>query len=204
MDNPVRSTVRSSHWIAVNVFGVWVGILCARLLFPGAAMAKNPTGVFGWHLVGFSACVGLVLAISQAIYLWIAVELPKPSRLILWVPFTAASIMVVILPLYWIDAEMLVFGIGYGIVMMLPGMAALGVAQWFVLGAAGSRASARWITLTLLGALLGGTVGIMVFWLIIFFLSSLPFTHGLFPEEAILAAVIFAFIAAAQARELQR
>jgi hypothetical protein len=202
MDDPVRSTVRSSHWIAVNVFGVWVGILCARLLFPGAAMAKNPTGVFGWHLVGFSACVGLVLGICQAIYLWGALNLPRPSRLFLWVPLTAASVVVAILPLYWVDAYWL--ELGAGMIPMLPGMGALGVAQWFVLGAAGHGVSFRWVALTLFGGFVGGTVGMVIFWLIVFLLSWFPLTPVLFPEEAVLAAVILAFIAAVQTPEFYR
>jgi hypothetical protein len=150
-------------WIGGSAIGALVGAWLALTLFPSAAFARNPTGQFGWNLVGFALSIGIPLAISQ----WLALrcilryrEAAHSLFLVLWIPATSIGIALMILPLWWWNAEQFALMPWLVAFPMLPGMISLGLAQWLLLY---RLISGRfiWALLTIMGAAIGSILGLV-------------------------------------------
>ncbi len=159
-------------WVGASGTGALVGARLALTLFPSAAFARNPTGEFGWNLAGFAFSVGIPLAISQ----WLALRYILRQReaahslfLILWIPVTSIGIAVMILPLWWWNAEAFAFMPWLVAFPMLPGMIVLGLAQWLLMYRLISARSV-WALLTIMGAAIGSILGLVAS----FFLQPIP------------------------------
>ena len=157
------------EWALASGIGAILGAGAAVLVFPGAAMMQNPTGEFGWHLVGFAFLVGLGFALGQ----WVVLKRlttqyldPAPFVVGLWIPASTVTLMAMLLPLWWVPG-------GYLIMMpwllahkMLPGILALAILQWLILRRL-MPAGPKWILVTVLGAVVGATLGI--WWVVVLF-----------------------------------
>jgi len=176
-------------WIGGSGIGALVGAILVLTLYPSAAFGRNPTGRFGWHLVGFALAIGIPFAISQWLILRYVLRYRKRVNipfLVLWIPVTSIGFTFMILPLWWWDAEVFFFAPWYVVVPMLPGMIFLGLGQWFVLYRA-ITARFIWVLFTMLGAVTGAVLGLVA----AFILFPLPL-------EATWAFVVGASIGALQ------
>jgi hypothetical protein len=143
------------------------GTGAAVAFFPGAAFMQNPTGDFGWHLVGFAILVGVFFALGQwsilslfsARYLDTNALLPG-----LWIPASTAAIMAMLLPLWWEQGGFFFWAPWLLVEKMLPGILVLAILQWLILWRM-TAIGPRWIALTVLGASLGAILGL--FWPIV-------------------------------------
>ena len=91
-------------WIGISGLGALVGATIAVALFPGAAFGENPTGEFGWHLVGFGLSIGLSFALAQ----WLVLRGALADKLAIgalltaqWLVFSSVGIVALLLPLWW-------------------------------------------------------------------------------------------------------
>jgi hypothetical protein len=154
----------STIWTIGSALGTLIGAVLALILFPSAAFARNPTGQFGWNLVGFALAIGIPMGLSQW---WVLRHILKSRSakkglfLHLWIPVTSVGIAVMILPLWWYDAEAFLFMPWLVAYPMFPGMILLGVTQWFLLY---QLISARftWALLTIMGAAIGSILGLVI------------------------------------------
>lgn len=119
-------------WISSSGIGVLAGASLALFLFPEAAFAVNPTGHFGWHLVGFALSISIPFGLSQ----WIALRYLLRNRTVsvissldLWLPVTAIGIALMILPLWWWDAVVFLYAPWVVVMPMLPGICVLALSQ---------------------------------------------------------------------------
>lgn len=159
-------------WIGGTGIGALAGARLALALFPSAAFARNPTGQFGWNLVGFALAVGIPLATAQWLVLRHVLryrEAASSSFLVLWIPATSVGIALMILPLWWWEAQAFFFLPWLVAFPMLPGMVFLGLAQWFLLYRIISGRF-TWALLTILGAGIGSILGLVA----AFFLQPIP------------------------------
>ncbi len=150
------------RWAWAGGLGALFGAGAAVLIFPGAGMMKNPTGEFGWHLVGFALLVGLGFALGQ----WVVLRRlaarylgATPVVLALWIPASALSVVAMLLPLWWVPGGLLFLVPFLLIPRMLPGILALAVLQWLILRRL-TPAGAKWVSATILGAGLGAIAGL--------------------------------------------
>ena len=151
-------------WICGTGISALVGAGLALILFPSAAFARNPTGQFGWNLVGFALAIGIPFAISQWMILRYFPRYRKTAKisfLVLWIPVTSIGITLMILPLWWLDVMVLILAPWVVVVKMLPGMIVLGLGQWFVLYRV-ITARFIWVLRTILGAAIGAVLGLAV------------------------------------------
>lgn len=163
MENSIKKCQLSMAWITGSGVASLIGSIFAVITFPDAKFGINPTGQFGWHLVGFAFSIGLPLSIVQ----WCVLRQVPVDRdsidtllLYLWIPITSIAVTGMILPLWWVDAEVL-FIVPWTVVYpMIPGMVALGFFQWGILHQVfGARF--RWVPLTIMGAAIGAMVGLI-------------------------------------------
>jgi hypothetical protein len=196
LELPTRAQVRSV-WILASAAGALVGAMVAMGFFPDAGFARNPTGHFGWNLVGFALSIGLPLGTGQALalrYLLRGRGVVRKAHLALWVLITGIAIGVMIFPLWSWYAMTFVAMPPLVAVPMLPGAVCLAVSQWLLLRRL-IPVRAAWIYLTVAGAFGGGIAGLIV---------------GLFPHpmpvpmELTWASTAAAGIGALQAIELVR
>lgn len=159
-------------WTGASALGTSIGAMLALILFPSAAFASNPTGQFSWNLVGFALAIGVPLGVSQ----WLVLRQLLKYRLAndslslhLWIPATSVGIAVMVMPLWWWDAEVFIFAPWVVAYVMFPGMILLGIAQWLILY---RLISVRftWVLRTIAGAAIGSILGLVV----AFFLTPIP------------------------------
>ena len=150
-------------WIIGSTAAFALGAAIALALFPEAGFeGGNPIGQFGWHLVGFALCLGLPLALLQCLLLALALQhhrLPRVLGLLLWIPATSGGIVAMIFPLWWLPLIAFVFTPLGVVLCMLPGMVALGVAQWLILRSL-FDIKPLWIAYTVIGAAIGAAIGL--------------------------------------------
>lgn len=159
----VSSNIKSL-WTCVSGLGALIGTSIGMRVFPGAAFAANPTGEFGWHLVGFALSVGIFFAILQWIILRLSIEsqgTTKESWTDLWLPVSTLGIAATMLPLWWIPADVLLVQPFIVVISMLPGGFALGLGQRFILSRF-TKVKFGWLVPTSLGVALGGFVGLII------------------------------------------
>jgi len=161
----MNAKVSDVGWLWAGASGVatMIGAAAALRLFPGAAFAANPTGQLGWNLVGVALGVGIPFALAQWLLLQLRIGIQGPLRallLVCWIPASASGIAVMILPLYWWHATVLMFNPWMVVVPTLPGILLLGVMQWLILYAL-LRVRFKWATLTITGALVGVLLGLL-------------------------------------------
>lgn len=175
-------------WGAASALGAALGAVAALALFPDAAFARNPTGQFGLHLVGFALTIGILLGFSQ----WLVLRYtpwPPPRHSLrslgLWIPATGLGVALMIMPLWWLDAAMIgliVFApvevVARVVGPTLPAIALLALMQWALLRDHG-LGDTGWITRTLIGGILGVTIGLVF--------SMLASRSGALPFEAMWA-----------------
>lgn len=159
-------------WTGASALATSSGAVLALVLFPSAAFGRNPTGQFSWNLVGCALAIGVPLGVSQ----WLVLRHVLKYRLAnnslflhLWIPSTSVGIAVMIMPLWWWDAEVFIFAPWTVAYAMFPGMILMGVAQWFILF---RLISIRftWALRTITGAAIGSILGLVV----AFFLMPIP------------------------------
>ena len=154
-------------WVGVNGIGMLIGAEIAMRNFPGAAFAANPTGKFGWHLVGFAFSIAIPSALAQWALLQVTFgsqQLARTSVLLLWIPISSVGLAAMIFPLWWWDATVFVFAPWAVVLPVLPGGILLGLGQWFVLRRI-ARVDFIWPILTVIGVAAGALVGLIIgFW----------------------------------------
>jgi hypothetical protein len=152
-------------WIIGSSAALALGAAIALVLYPEARFGRNPVGQFGWYLVGFALCVGLPLALLQCLLLALALQHYSFTRflgLLLWIPVTSGGIAAMILPLWSLAPAPLLMIVPFiPLLVMLPGMVALGLAQWLILRWL-FDIKPLWITYTIIGAIIGAVIGLMV------------------------------------------
>jgi hypothetical protein len=162
----LRSQLRW-QWPLASGFGLMAGAGAAVVFFPGAAFGQNPTGDFGWHLVGFAILVGVFFALGQ----WSILRRlsdryleTNPFILGLWIPASTVAIMAMLLPLWWVTGGFLFWAPWLLVERMLPGILVLAILQWLILWRM-TAIGPKWIVVTILGSSLGAILGL--FWPII-------------------------------------
>lgn len=146
-------------WAVGSGLALMLGGVVAVTVYPQAGFARNPTGTFGWHLVGFAAIVAATLALAQ----WLLVTALLRRRcaaLVAWIPLTMGGVIALMLPLWWYDASLFMFMPWAVLLATLPGFALLAVLQNLVLRAA-VGAGWRWSLFTLLGGVIGSVAGLL-------------------------------------------
>ena len=189
-------------WTGASAGGAWAGAHLALSLFPLGGFGRNPTGQFGWYLVGFALTIGLCYATAQFLVLLHVARLSGTQSskvLLLWVPATALGIAWSIFPLWWIDAWALTLGWLAVFVPMLPGFIVLGMTQWGVLHWAIGMGR-DWLATTIVGAAIGSVAGLAAALVIYFYMPGNIST--LLPPETIWAVVMGGCIAAFQGQKL--
>lgn len=180
-------------WIGLSALGAWAGAQLAVILFPDAGLGRNPTGHFAGHLIGFALAIGIPLALCQWLVLRFVAAYPRPvskALLLTWIPITAAGVLAILLPLWWMDAEFLVL-VPLGVwIPMLPGLTVLGIAQSLPLYQI-AGISSKWAGPTVVGGALGAVVGLI---------AALMLPVAAF--EPIWASCVAAGMAACQAHRL--
>ena len=150
-------------WIIASTIGAGIGASQAMQRFPEAGFAQNPTGQFGWYLVGFSLTVGLAIAIAQWLVL-AAFMRSRPLRgafvLVLWIPFTSIGVAAMMLPLWWWNASTLTAMPWIAPVPLLPGAVLLAVMQKLLLGEWAGEGY-QWVARSLIGLVIGTLVGLV-------------------------------------------
>ena len=151
-------------WTGAGGLALACGAMLAVTFVPGARFGINPTGHFGWHLIGFAALVGAPLAVVQFLLLlglFPPRGFPRLLLAVLWIPVTCGSVVAMLLPMWWWAADTFV-AMPLSVVMPpLPGAALLGLTQALLLrGLAGSHG--YWIVSTIIGAALGCVVGLII------------------------------------------
>lgn len=202
LQKEIRSAI-AWRWPLSGGLGAGAGALAAVLLFPHAAFGRNPTGQFGWHLVGFAFLVGFVFALGQ----WTLLKKlsdryleTKSPLTLLWLPASTAAIMAMLMPLWWVPGEALIWAPWLLPIYMFPGILALALLQSLVvnlLTGAGLRLFLR--------TLLGGVVGVLLGFVWPFVLPVFALAPELveqFPFEASWAFVTGATIGAFQVGEI--
>lgn len=163
------------QWSLASGIGAMMGSGAALIVFPGAAFMQNPTGEFGWHLVGFAFLVGLCFSLGQ----WIVLNRftkqyldSKPFLVGLWIPASTLAVMAMLLPLWWVPGGFLIWAPWLLAQKMFPGILALAILQWLILMRL-MTAGPKWILVTILGSVVGGTLGL--FWMLVLLpFSSIP------------------------------
>ena len=167
-------------WIGVSGLGALVGATIAMAFFPGAAFGENPTGEFGWHLVGFALSIGISFAVAQLLLLRKALEGKRSMSLslsLLWLVVTAAGILTILLPLWWMRWGQVLLAPQWTVSLMFPGSLVLGFGQRIVLGMIG-KSSNRYVLLTCFGVAVGGYLGLIGAMLLMFVSQALlPIDH---------------------------
>jgi hypothetical protein len=189
-----------ARWIGVSGLGALIGASIAMVLFPGAAFAENPTGQFGWHLVGFALSVGVPFAVAQWILLHTTLQQEKAMAgwlSAVWLVFSAAGIGAILLPLWWMPWGQVLLAPYMTVSVMIPGSLVLALGQRFVLGRIG-ESGADYVWLTCLGVAVGGYLGLIA----AFLLSAL--TGALLPLEHAWALLFGLTVGAFQSRPLAR
>lgn len=159
-------------WVGVSVASIGIGAMIALHYFPGAGFAMHPAGQYDLELVGFTACVTLPLAVAQSAMLACTIRRLDAVGIfwtILWLPFTAAGVAAMILPLWSWDATVFTFMPWMVVIPMLPGALLLGSLQWLA-GHWLFGARLYWISLTVVGVIAGSVLGLIV----AFMLQVLP------------------------------
>jgi hypothetical protein len=154
----------SLFWIIASTIGANIGASQAVQRFPEAGFARNPTGQFGWYLVGFSLTVGLAIAIAQLLVLAVALK-SNPLRwtlvLVFWIPCTSVGIAAMMLPLWWWDASILTGVPWVAPVPLLPGAALLALMQKLLLGEWAGE-GLQWVARSLVGLVIGTLFGLVL------------------------------------------
>lgn len=189
-----------ARWIGVSGLGALLGATIAVVFFPGAAFAENPTGQFGWHLVGFALAVGIAFSAAQWLLLHSTLQYKKAMSGWLssaWLIVSTVGIAMILLPLWWMPWGQLLLAPYKTVSAMIPGSLVLALGQWFILGRIG-ESGADYVWLTCLGVAAGGYLG-----LIAAFLLSL-LTGALLPIEHAWALLFGLTVGAFQSRPLAR
>ena len=152
-------------WIGASALFIGLGAYLALRNFPGAGFAMHPTGQFDRELFGFAASVAVPMAAAQCAILATfprrRITLARGVWVFLWLPFTSAGIIAMILPLWSYDAIVFQFAPWMVAVPILPGAALLGFLQW-VAAYWLFRVRYFWITLTIVGAVIGSVAGLIL------------------------------------------
>ena len=189
-----------ARWIGVSGLGALLGATIAVVFFPGAAFAVNPTGQFGWHLVGFALSIGIPFSAAQWLLLHSTLQSKKAMTGWLssaWLIVSAVGIATILLPLWWMPWGQLLLAPYKTVSAMIPGSLVLALGQWFILGRIGESARS-YIVLTCAGVAVGGYLGLIG----AFLLSML--TGALLPLEHAWALLFGLTVGAFQSRPLAR
>jgi hypothetical protein len=187
-------------WIGISGLGALIGATTAVALFPDAAFGENPTGQFGWHLVGFALSIGSCFALGQWMLLQKALANRRTmgvSLSVSWLIVSTAGIVTILFPLWWLRWGQVLLAPHWTVSLMFPGSLVLGIGQRLVLGRFGESTN-RYILLTCFGVAIGGYLGLIgAILLLNMTLGLLPVDHGW--------ALLFGLIVGAfQCRPLER
>ncbi len=178
---------RRALWSVATGIGALAGAWAGVQMFPMVRFAEHPTGQFHPAMLGMAALVGFGFALAQGLLLafW------RPggfslARIALWLPLTTLAVGSMIMPLWWVDAEVLILAPIYAMQVMGPGILALALAQGLL--AARSLRGRTWARWTVIGGIAGSLAGLPV----------AAFLGSLIPVEAAWAGAVAAILAAFQ------
>lgn len=182
---------RRALWSAATGTGALTGAWAGVHMFPMVRFAENPTGQFHPAMLCMAALVGFGFALAQCLVLvfWRPGGLPL-FRIALWLPLTTLAVGGMIMPLWWVDAEVLILAPIYAMQIMGPGILALAAGQALI--ARGFLRSRTWAQWTVIGGLAGAIAGLPI---------AAAFAE-LIPVEAAWAGAVAAILAAFQGRGL--
>ena len=167
-------------WVGISGLGALIGATIAVASFPGAAFAENPTGEFGWHLVGFALSIGVSFAVAQWLLLSNLLADKRAMNTFLsalWLITSTAGIVAILLPLWWMPWGQVILAPHWTVSVMIPGSILLGFGQRMVLGQVG-KASNQYVWLTCFGVAVGGYLGLIGAFLLMFVSNAiLPINH---------------------------
>lgn len=178
-------------WALCATLGCGGAAFAGVRLFPELGFAMNPTGEFRSGMILYAALVGFGLGIGQAAA-WLWARALSLSQLLAWISATTIAVVVIILPLWWIDAEVFFIAPYYVVVPLGPGLVALGLTQAVILRS--NSVSPGWFGATVIGGALGGIGGLFA---AIMFGEDMPF-------EAIWAAGVALGMAGLQQKHLKK
>lgn len=152
-------------WIAASGLGACLGAVLAVVLFPEMAFARNPTGHHDPRQIGFALALGAPLGLAQALALAWLFRRTRWTRfvgLVLWTPVTATGVVLMLLPLWDIDAEALIFIAPFGglAAYLWRGLVVLALGQWLLVRTM-ARLPSAWALLTAAGAFAGASWGLL-------------------------------------------
>ena len=196
--------LRAEHlWIVASTLGALVGAALAHFLFSGVGFDRNPVGQFS-DQAWFAATIGLCFGVAQAGVLVCVVKGTLAAKLVLfllWVGASTAGTVFTLLPLWWVDPDLLGYFLFLIFVPMLPGIIVLAVLQGLILTFLFSAVT-DWLPRTGAGGIVGAVLGLGVG----FVSSGILFDSFVWQEmsmEIIWAAVFGGSIGIAQNRELE-
>ena len=167
-------------WIGISGLGALAGATIAVASFPGAAFAENPTGQFDWHLVGFALSIGISFALAQWLLLSNLIADKRAMNTFLsalWLIASTAGIVAILFPLWWMPWGQIILAPHLTVSVMIPGSLVLGFGQRMVLGQIG-KASSRYVWLTCFGVAIGGYLGLIGAFLLLYLSNALlPINH---------------------------
>ena len=150
-------------WALTSGLSAGLGAYVAVRFFPQAGFAQNPTGEYSIALFAFAGLIGLVLGLAQYIVLRsisLFFSRSVDAWLLLWIPATAIGVLALIVPLYFFEATELLTAPWLPALIMLPGAGVLGIGQWLILYRYEFK-EVRWILRTVIGTLLGASLGLI-------------------------------------------
>ena len=155
----------ATYWTFASFLGALIGATAALALFPSAGFDRDPTSEFNSVLLWFDFTVGFCFAVAQGLVL-VNVTKPKAKLVlfVLWVAASTAGVVLMLIPLWVIDAMWFAFAPYAAFWPLLPGMIALALLQWLILYACFS-ASPWWIARTVFGGAIGAVLGLVVYYL---------------------------------------
>ena len=152
-------------WGMLSGGGMALGAVAAVTFFPSAAAGVNRVGDYGAHVYGFAALFGAGLGLIQACFVPTYMGLclrpltgvKAVTFRVAWAGATTLGGFAMLYPLWSVDLLELLFLPIFAPVMMLPGLALMGVAQAALFHIYG-KTPRGWGPRTMIGGALGALV----------------------------------------------
>jgi hypothetical protein len=151
-------------WAMACALGLGLGAYVGLQFFPEAGILKNRVGDFKMPMLALTLALGVGLSVAQvAVLIWAGIKKPRTDWLTLgWGAVTTGCIVVLVLPLYWVDFSgflgpnplSVAFAMLWGAVFLGYGQMALLQKAW--------AAPKSWAWRTIVGVSLGAAVGFPV------------------------------------------
>jgi len=156
-------------WVVCATAGCGIATTASLSLYPDLGFARNPLGEFHEEMLLFAGLIGFGLGLAQSAVLGLA-GLLTIRPLFLWVFATTLCVAGMILPLWWVDAEIFFFAPWYAIIPTGPGLLSLAIIQALLMSP--KLHGPEWLFSTILGGAIGVVGGLLV---ALIFTPELPF-----------------------------